>query len=180
MIRYIVRPNRLTVHIIIMPAFYSVFFDGIPDHLASVFIRWGDKSKKQSLEGVESHFRPILSQQICHVFVGSDSQKAIDEAVSRYGHRVHIYALNVSRARDGMVWDRFVNNVGTAGIVEQMKRNLMQLYLAVQGDIMAGELGSNWCRLEHELHDALGKSSFPYYPIGECGPGHHITWCHGD
>ena len=180
LIRYIVRPNRLTVHSIIMPAFYSVFIDGIPDNLASVFIRWGDKGKEHRLEGVEAHLRPILAHKLCHVFIGSDSQKAIDEAISRYGRRLRLYTLNVSRAHDGMVWDKFVEKVGTSGIVEQMKRNLMQLFLSVQGDIMAGELGSNWCRLEHELHDALGKFSFPYYPIGECGPGHHVTWCHGD
>lgn len=173
-IRYIVRPNRISVDNIIKPAFRSVFPYGVPKGLASVFIRWGDKALTKEmahLEGVDAHFRPLLEDpSITDVYVGSDSQRAIEESIDKFGHRFKLYFLNISRAYHGAghAFSEYRRKFGTREIVEQMKINLMQLYLSVQGDVMSGELASNWCRLEHELHDALGKSHFQYYPVGPC------------
>jgi hypothetical protein len=194
LIRYIVRPNALSVRNIIKPAFLSVFPDGVPKGLASVFIRWGDKITEQKLESVDAHLQPLFNLNISNVYIGSDSQSAIDEAISGYGHRFHFFYLQHPRERDGFVFFNSAYRIfGTSAIVDKTKRDLMELYLSVQGDVMTGELGSNWCRLAHELHDAVGKSSFPYYQIGECGSvcGHTYlsetwchnlpeTWCHGD
>ena len=194
MIRYIVRPNALSVNNIIKPAFLSVFPDGVPEGLATVFIRWGDKITEQKLESVDAHLQPLINLNISNVYIGSDSPSAIDEAISGYGHRFQFFYLQYPRERDGFVFFNSAYRIfGTSAIVDKTKRDLMELYLSVQGDVMTGHLGSNWCRLAHELHDAVGKSSFPYYPIGECGSvcGHVYlserwchnlpeTWCHGD
>lgn len=194
MIRYIVRPNALSVNNIIKPAFLSVFPDGVPEGLATVFIRWGDKITEQKLESVNAHLQPLINLNISNVYIGSDSPSAIDEAISGYGHRFQFFYLQYPRERDGFVFFNSAYRIfGTSAIVDKTKRDLMELYLSVQGDVMTGHLGSNWCRLAHELHDAVGKSSFPYYPIGECGSvcGHVYlserwchnlpeTWCHGD
>ena len=171
-IRYLVRPNKLTVDNIIKPSIRSVFPSGVPRGMASVFVRWGDKGKEMTqLEDVEAHFRPLLLiPSITHVYVGSDSQKAIYETIAKYGDHFKLYFLNVSRAYDGAghAFAEYREKLGNREIVEQMKINLMQLYLSVQGDVMSGELASNWCRLEHELHDALGKSHFQYFQVGNC------------
>ena len=171
-IRYLVRPNNMSVEYIIKPSFQKVFRNNIPSGLASVFVRWGDKGREmKQLEDIETHFLPLLNHShIRHVYVGSDSQRAIDEAISKYGQRFQLYFLNITRPYQGAGhhFAEYRNKLYTHKIVEQMKFNLMQLYLSVQADIMCGELASNWCRLEHELHDALGKSHFQYYQIGEC------------
>jgi hypothetical protein len=186
-IRYIVRPNTLSVNNIIKPAFLSVFPAGVPEGLASVFVRWGDKHKEiPRLESVDAHLKPLLILNISKVYIGSDSQKAIDKAISGYGHAIQFFYLKYPRAREGFVFNCAENpvcaerNFGTSAAVNQTKRDLMELYLSIQGDVMTGELGSNWCRLGHELHDAVGKSRFPYYPIGECGAGPNKLWCVGD
>jgi len=167
LIRYIVRPNSLTVKQILEPAFSSVFPMGVPRGLASVFIRWGDKRQEVvRLQDVASHFKPLIGSEIKHIFVGLDSQEAIDQSISMYGDRFRFYHLNVTRALVGSFRSEMVRIHGTHRIVEQVKLFLMQLFLSVQGDVMSGHLSSNWCRLEHELHDALGKANFNYYPIG--------------
>jgi len=167
MTRYIVRPNSLTVTHIIQPAFTSVFPIGVPRGLASVFIRWGDKGKEVArLEDVEAHFKPFIGSTVKHIFLGSDSQDAIDESISKYGDRFQFYVLKVARFGSGMFYSELEKKFRTRRIVEHVKNNLMQLFLAVQGDLISGQLASNWCRLEHELHDALGKANFKYCPIG--------------
>jgi len=118
------------------------------------------------LQDVASHFKPFIGSEIKHIFVGSDSQEAIDQSISMYGDRFRFYHLNVTRALVGSFRSEMVKIHGTHRIVEQVKLFLMQLFLSVQGDVMSGQLSSNWCRLEHELHDALGKANFNYYPIG--------------
>jgi len=167
LIRYIVRPNSLTVKEIIQPAFSSVFPMGVPHGLASVFIRWGDKGEEViRLEDVESHFKPLIDSKITHMYLGSDSQNAIDQSISMYGNRFKFYYLNVSRSVKGSFHSELEKKFGTYHVVEQMKRNLMQIFLSIQGDVMAGQLSSNSCRLEHELHDALGKFHLNYYSVG--------------
>ena len=47
-----------------------------------------------------------------------------------------------------------------------MQHNLKDLYLSIQADIMVGQLQSNVCRMQHELHDASGKPHYKYHPIG--------------
>jgi len=167
LIRYIVRPNCLTVKRVIKPAFSSVFPMGVPRGLASVFIRWGDKGQEVAhLQDVASHFKSLIGSGIRHIFVGSDSQDAVDQSISMYGGRFRIYHLNVARSGSGSFRSKMIEKHGTHHIVEQVKFFLMQLFLSIQGDVMSGQLSSNWCRLEHELHDAMGKANFNYYPIG--------------
>jgi len=167
LIRYIVRPNSLTVKEIIQPAFFSVFPMGVPRGLASVFIRWGDKGKEVTrLEDVASHFKPLIGGQIKHIYVGSDSQHAIDQSIAMYGNVFKFYYLDVPRSGPGSFYGEMQKKYRTHRVVEQMKFNLMQLFLSVQGDLMSGQLSSNWCRLEHEVHDALGSADFYYYPVG--------------
>lgn len=57
-----------------------------------------------------------------------------------------------------------------------MQHNLQDLYLSVQADVMAGQLQSNVCRMQHELHDALGKARYPYIPIGSYCQVCSIAW----
>jgi len=167
LMRYMVRPNSLTVEKIIQPAFSRVFPMGVPHGLASVFIRWGDKGEEViRLEDVASHFKPLIGSQIKHIYVGSDSQNAIDQSISMYGKLFKIYYLNVSRSGSGSFYGEMKKKYSTHRVVEQMKLNLMELFLSIQGDVMSGQLSSNWCRLEHELHDALGKAHFNYHPVG--------------
>jgi len=162
-----VRPNSLTVKEIIQPAFSSVFPLGVPHGLASVFIRWGDKGNEVvRLEDIASHFKPLIGSQIKHIYVGSDSQNAIDQSICMYGDIFKIYYLNVSRSDTGSFYVEMQKKDGTHRVVEYMKLNLMQLYLSVQGNVISGQLSSNWCRLEHKLHDALGKAYYNYHAIG--------------
>jgi hypothetical protein len=180
LIRYIVRPNRFTVKYIMKPAFLSVFPNGPPSDLASLFIRLGDRHKESDIPSIESHFEHLVnpSLNITNLYVGSDSQKAIDEVISQYGQKFKIFYLKVERFRDGMTWETYTGiqkhtQLQQSGMNPLMILNisLMQLYLSVQGKFMFGHLGSNWCRIEHELHDALGMAHFRYHPVGTCNRG---------
>lgn len=124
LVRYLMRPNSLTVHKMIRPAFASVFPRGLPRNLASVFVRWGDKgSEVVQLEDIDSHFAPLLLQNVSHVYVGSDSQRALDEAMAKYGKRFNLFYLKHSRPTEGAEnYKRsYTQTKGTDAIIEQMK-----------------------------------------------------------
>ena len=121
-----VRPNSLTVKEIIQPAFSSVFPFGVPHGLASVVFRWGDKGNEVvRLEDIASHFKPLIGSQIKHIYVGSDSQNAIDQSICMYGDIFKIYYLNVSRSDTGSFYGEMQKKDGTHRVVEYMKLNLM-------------------------------------------------------
>jgi len=87
LMRYLLRPNRLTVEQIIQPALADVFPRGLPTGLASVFIQWGDKgSEVLKLEDVYAHMAPLLAANVSHVYVGSESEDAIRQVVATYGY----------------------------------------------------------------------------------------------
>lgn len=124
LMRYLLRPNRLTVEHIIQPALSDVFPRGLPPTLASVFIRWGDKgSEVVKLEDVDAHMAPLLAENVSHVYVGSDSEDAIRRVVATYGKRLHLYHLDHARpARGAENYKQDYQKIkGTDGIVDQMK-----------------------------------------------------------
>ncbi len=130
--------------------------------------------------------KTLLNLNVSKVYIGSDSQNAMDIAISKYGHQFQFFYLKYARVREGFSFLCAESSIcaqgifGTSAAVNKTKRDLMELYLSIQGDVMTGQLGSNWCRLGHELHDAVGKSTLHYYPIGECCAGPNTTWCFGD
>ena len=85
LMRYLLRPNLLTVHKIIRPALESVFPppEGVPRGLASVFIRWGDK-------GGEMELLPILR------YVGAVEKIAAVHGL--LGANVHVFVMTEDHA----------------------------------------------------------------------------------
>lgn len=110
-IRYTMRPNSFTLNDILIPFTRMVFqSDRIPENLASIFIRRGDKAVGQEdrLYPTESYFNTLQKFQeenrvnISSVYVSSDSQDAIDDAIAQYGTRYRFYSLPfAARSRDG-------------------------------------------------------------------------------
>jgi hypothetical protein len=45
---------------------------------------------------------------------------------------------------------------------------LANLYISAMGSVMIGQLGSNWARVMHELHDTSGAAHFPFLSPGAC------------
>lgn len=102
LIRFSLRPNNFTLNHLLIP-FSKVIYqsDVYPSNLASIFIRRGDKAAAQEdrLWPTSDYFDALQRFQeesgttITSVYLSSDSQNAIDEAIQEYGSRYKIYYL---------------------------------------------------------------------------------------
>lgn len=123
LMRFSMRPNNFTLNHLLIPLSKSVFqHDSYPpSNMASIFIRRGDKA-----EGAEDRLYPTsqyfdtlqqfqheTGRKIVSVYISSDSQDAIDEAIRDYGSKYKMYFLPFTgRSRAGWTDKEEIRNDG--------------------------------------------------------------------
>ncbi|EKX37573.1 hypothetical protein GUITHDRAFT_154914, partial [Guillardia theta CCMP2712] len=159
------RPNERCLEEYINPALASIFPQGVPPNIASIFVRHGDKHYEAKRRSVEEYFDRLANLDIKDVYVGSDSASVIAHAKSKYGSRYRLYHLPMARTPDGfrLVDFRQHKNAGIEG------QHLAELFLSIQAAVAVGTFSSNWCRLVHELHDQDGHAACAYISLDEWG-----------
>lgn len=168
LVGYVTRPNDLTAGVV-STTIRTTFPGGIiPPNMATVFIRRGDKSIEMPLDSVENHLE-LIPAGVTDVFLGSDSQQAIAEAIEKGGSRFKFHVIDGRRNGAGSVFsEENAQRWFTPEIVEHTKVLLAGLYISAMGGVMVGQLGSNWARLMHEIHDVKGAAHMPFHSPGVC------------
>jgi hypothetical protein len=188
LIRYVMRPNQRTMDLAIRPAFNVIFTNSsIPHDFAALFIRGGDKVSEMTLHNVDEYMPWINRMNTSTLYVESDSATAIEQTVSLFKNSstVTVITMPSIRGPTGHVYKGLQSTMqsmlNTDAIESHFYAILANAFVAIQARHLAGTLGSNWCRIIHELHDAGGYQSYQYNQVGICGVGHRSgDWCIGD
>lgn len=187
---YITRLNQLTMDTAVKPAFRKIFHTGVvSDDFFSVFIREGDKKSEMFLHTPSDHVHWVLERtklgMATELYVESDSAKAIREVQELFNGSAYVKVLTLEsmRGKEGLAYMGKSGTVDavfdTDDAVHFVRSILASAHVAMQAKYMAGQLGSNWCRYLHEMHDAGGLHSFQYRQIGWCTKI-SWEWCKGD
>ena len=168
MIHYVTRPNALTSDVITATIRKTFPNRTVPHNMATIFIRRGDKASEMPLTSVQHHLE-LIPAGVTDVFLGSDSEAAIQEAIQTAGDRYTFHVADGRRNADGSIFaEENAQRWFKPEIVEHTKVLLANLYISAMGSVMIGQLGSNWARAMHELHDASGAAHFPFLSPGPC------------
>jgi hypothetical protein len=174
LMKYILRPNH-AMRRAIFNMTQVVFPEGVPRPLISLFVRRGDKSSEGTLSDFESYFNAIdtatthLQQRLGALYVGTDSQEALDWIIAHQSSRYRIFYIPFQRSLRGAQWDDLKSFFFKPLIVHHTLMALLDLFLSMHGDIFVGTLSSNWCRMYDELRKANGKARIPFLT-----PEHHL------
>lgn len=167
--KFVLRPSDYTLRHLVWPLQQTAFYEtggALPHPLAAMFIRAGDKFKEAPPKSVDAHFAelaPVAAQLgITNVYVGSDSQDRIAEAVAKYGDTYTIHFINWHRPAGGLAYEDVLRSQRSWRMVQLMRLVLADLYITAQADVLVGTLSSNWAELGDELRRANGKGRMPY------------------